>query len=335
MDFSVNPKYTYLSLLICLLSFGNLQAQDFKYSIPGLDTLQQNFVIRGVSTNLMTLGETEYIFNNQLTSYWIAFHENGENSPILDRFRRTQFDMDLTTFFGVSASGRFDLGLQLRYSRSRLSQAATESIWKVFSGDGTSVSQPLYDPEGIFDNTFQGLTYIGLRFRLKPLANNPELLINGGYARATVKDEKEQTQLGADRDVADIGVTYYKKITNGIYYFASADFRSFLPSSVRDEFMFNSNFSFYAIHRTLGNKLMIYPGLAYSINFKPSEFDDSNMIKVADFLFALAGVQYTINPAINIYVTGGLPLTLKVTHPNQKIVRNSYSTFALGMTGRF
>ncbi len=335
MNLAPNSNLKFIALLLCLFIVNQLEAQRFKYSLPGLDTLQQNFVIGGASTSLMTLGETEYILNNQLTSYWIAFHEQGENSPVLDRFRRTQFETQLTGFFGVSSSGMFDLGIQLRYSRSRIGQQASESIFKVFSGDDTEVNQPQFDPENVFDRNFSGLTYVGLRLRFKPIVDHPELLLNGGYMRATVKEEFDQTQLAADRDIADIGVTYYKSITPSIYYFASADFRALLPSSVKDEFLFNSTLSFFAIHRAFGNRLTIYPGLAYSINFKPSEFDDNSLIKVADFLFALGGVQYTFSPVFNVFLTGGLPLTLKVTHPNQKIVRASYSTFALGFNGRF
>ena len=109
----------------------------------------------------------------------------------------------------------------------------------------------------------------------------------------------------------------------------------FLPSSVKDEYLFNNNFSFFLIHRTVNKKLTFYPGLSYSINYKPSKFDEHQLIKTSNFLFALAGIQYAPHEAFNIFITGGFPLSLKVTHPNQKIVRESYSTIALGFRGSF
>ncbi|MEL6925769.1 MAG: hypothetical protein AAFO94_17115, partial [Bacteroidota bacterium] len=272
---------------------------------------------------------------NQLTSFWIAYHEGGENSPVLDRFRRTQFESNIMGFYGVTASGFLDVGVQLRYSRSRIDNAATSSMFRVFNNDQLGEADPFYDPANVFDQSFGGLTYLGLRFRMKPIASQPGLLINGGYLRSTIKDPLDQLQLAADRDIADLGVTYYKRITSSIYYFAGANIQAFLPSSVRDEYLFNSNFSFFAVHRTTDGKLTFYPGVSYSINYKPSQFDDATLIKVADFLFFLASVQYAPIPQFNLFVTGGLPLNLKVTHPNQKIVRASYSTLALGFRGNF
>ena len=132
MRHSIRRIFQFLLFSIFLMGSNAIFAQKFKYSIPSLDTLQQDFVIGGASTNLLTQGEFEYIFHNQLTSYWIAFHEAGENSRILDRFRRTQFDTNLSAFYGVAASGIFDLGIQLIYSRSRIDNAATSSMFKVF-----------------------------------------------------------------------------------------------------------------------------------------------------------------------------------------------------------
>ena len=336
MKITPNFKIQLTAFVITLLSFSNVQAQKFKYSIPGLDTLQQNFVIGGTSTGLLSQGQFEYVVNNQLTSFWIAFHQGGEASPILDRFRRTQFDMNIIGYFGISGSGRFDLGLQARHSSSRIDNAATSSMFKVFNSTKTdSEIDPFFSPNQIFDNSYHGLTYIGLRFRLKPILEHPEFLINGGYLRSTIKDANEQVQLAADRDIFDIGATYYKSINNNIYYFTGVSMQAFLKNKLRDEYLFNNNFSFFLIHRTANKKFTFYPGLSYSISYKPSKFDERNLIKTSDFLFALAGIQYAPIQAFNIFLTGGFPLTLKVTHPNQKIVRESYSTVALGFRGSF
>ena len=310
----------------------DVQAQKFKYSIPGLDTLQSSFIVGGGAAAVLQSGEAEIISSNTLASYWIAFHANGENSPILDRLRNTQFSSETTAFYSVSPTGRVDVGLQLRYARVRLDNAASNSMFKVFDGKNKSETQSTapFDQVIKLDQSFGRMANVGLRFRFKPILHKPQLVVNGGYTLGTVKDKIEQKQLAADRDIFDLGATYFQDISNNVYYFFGASVRAYLPSSVTSESLYNTNLNFFLIQRSKNNKFTYYPGISYSLNFKPSEYDDHPLIKTADFLFAIAGIQYALNSDYNVFATAGFPLIVNLTRPQQTIVRQSYSLLTLG-----
>lgn len=335
-DKQSNLRRVYTRLLclffgICLLVTTDTYAQKFKYSIPGLDTLEEAFIVSGGSSTVLKSGEGEIILNNNLTSYWIAFHETNENSPIIDRFRRTQFTTDIFAFYGISASGTWDLGINLKYARARLDNSATSSMFRVFQGnDGEDATNLFFDQDAIFDRNFAGLASVGLRFRVKPFKLRPELVISGGYSLTTVKEDLDRTQLGADRDNADIGITYYKALNTNTYYFFGGTAQIFFSSDLRNETLYNTGANFFLIHRTTNTKFTFYPGLAYNISFKSPKLDDASLIKVTDFLLAFGGVQFAPSDRFNVFFTAGFPLIVNVTNPQQEIVRASYSTLSLG-----
>ncbi len=307
------------------------QAQNFRYSVPGLDTLETGFIVQGTAANVLRSGQAEIISNNSLNSYQIALHANGDNSPVLDRLRSTLFTADLFAYYGVSTTGKFDLGVQVKYARSRLDNAAASSPFKVFSGDTkTEVADPLFQPSGSTDQTFSGLASAGLRFRYKPFNTVPSLIINGGYALATVKDSIAQRQLTADRDVADIGLTFYQTVTDQFMFFFTGQALAYIPSSVRDEALYTTSLSLYLVGRTNNKKWLFYPGLSYGLSFKPSEFDDNALIKTTNSLFAIGGVQYAPNSRVNLFATVGFPLQIDLINPLVEIIRPSYSLFGLG-----
>ncbi len=322
-----------LRFIILLIVFTyKAEAQKFKYSIPGLDTIE-TFIVGGGSSTVLRNGQAEIISNNTLTSYWLAFHQTDKNSPIIDRFRRTLFNADLFAFYGVSATGRYDVGIQLKYVRSRFDNAATSSMFKVFEGEssGAADNNAIFDPTTFIDRSFGGLGSVGLRFRAIPILSVPELVVNGGYAISTVKDEVEQVQLGADRDIMDIGLTYFKKLNANAYYFFSGTGQIFFPSAVTDQSLYNTSASFFLIQRTTNQRFTFYPGLSYSLAFRPAELDSNpSLIRTADFLFAFGGIQYAPNAKYNIFLNGGFPLIANIKNPQQQIVRESYSVVSLG-----
>jgi hypothetical protein len=129
----VTQAISLLLLVSCSLFTTDAFSQNkFRYSIPGLDSLEESFIVNGGATTVLSSGEVEVIWNNTLASYWIGLHENGPDSPIFDRIRQTQFISDLYAFYGVSASGSWDIGLNLRYMRARKDNAASSSMFRVF-----------------------------------------------------------------------------------------------------------------------------------------------------------------------------------------------------------
>jgi hypothetical protein len=181
-----------------------------------------------------------------------------------------------------------------------------------------------------FDESFGGISYIGARFRFKPITYEPGFLLTAGYSKTLIKDKSGRVQLGADRDYFDLGASYYKSVTPNVYYFFSSSLRGYLPSDITDQSLYNSSFNFFLIHRTNSQKLTFYPGISYNLGFKPSKYDSHPFIKTTEFLFAYGGIQYSFDRKTNVFVTLGLPLFLNIVNPLQDIVRESYSVAVLG-----
>lgn len=329
-------------MMLCCLCFSFLltetvEAQKFKYSIPGFDadSLKESFIVAGGSSTVLRSGQGELIWNNSLTSYWLALHQSDQNSPVIDRFRATQFISDIYGFYGVSESAKWDVGIHIRYSRTRVDNAASSSMFKVFDSSGDLDALLEANPGGaIFDQSIGDISSVGLRFRSAPIATDPKFVLNGGFAVKTVTGEEKARQLAADRNTADIGFTYYKGLNNQTFYFLGGTFQTFFPSSgVNDQYLFNTSVNFSLIQRPFGDKWTFYPGLSYSMAFKPSQApsETSSLIRVNEFLFAFAGIQYAPTSNYNFFLTGGFPLISAVVNPQQEIVRASYSNFTLGL----
>lgn len=312
--------------MLFLVTGRPLQAQGFKYSLPGLDTLE-TFIVSGSSSAVLKSGQAEVIVSNTLTSYQLALHQSSKDSPILDRLRLTQFISDISAFYGVSRSGRLDVGVQAKYIRSRLDNAAASSMFRVFK------SEPdIINPNQFLDQSFGGLAFIGLRVRAIPFESIPELVVTGGYSFSTINDETEQLQLSADRDQLEVILSYYKALNANTYYFFGANGRAFLSSPITDNNRYELGGSFFLIQRTTNQRFTFYPGLSYSLAFKPAVLDSNpNLIKENEFLFAFGGVQYAPNQKYNIFLVGGLPLVSVTTSPRQQIIRSSYSLVSLGL----
>ena len=307
-------------------------AQKFRYTVPGLDTLQSDFIIQGGASNVLNSGESEIIWNNSLFSYQLAFHEFGDDSPVLDRFRNTQFISDVFGFYGISQNGRLDIGLQMKYVRSRIDNSATSSIFKVFEEETEPSDEDLFfDPSGVLDRSFGGIASIGFRFRYKPFIRKPQFVLNGGFGLSAVKDETKQQRLGAERDILDLGFSFYDELGPKTLYFLSGTGQWFLKNDVRTEPLYSVSLSAFLIQRSMNNKLMIYPGLNYGLSFKPSELDAQDLIKTIDFLFGFVGLQYGFNARFSLFGTAGFPLIIDLKNPYQEIVRESYTVFSFGL----
>ncbi|MEZ5044623.1 MAG: hypothetical protein R2828_32305 [Saprospiraceae bacterium] len=338
MKLFVYTKPQFLLFVFLLLICNVIQAQKFKYSIPGFeaDSIKKSFIVAGGSSTVLNNGEGEIIMNNSLTSYWLALHQFDQNSPILDRFRSTQFISDIYGFYGISESGKWDMGIHLRYSRTRIDNAATSSMFKVFNGSDNI--QELIDANNglntiFFDQSIGAISSVGLRFRAAPLNLDPKLVFNAGFSIKTVTGEEKARQLAADRNAVDFGATYYMEINKQTFYFFGGTLQAFFPSTgVNDEYLFNTSVNFSLILRTLNNKFTFYPGLSYSLAFKPSQLasESHSLIRTTEFLFAFGGIQYAPTSKFNIFLTGGFPLISAVTNPQQEIVRQSYSNLNLG-----
>ena len=327
-----------LILLVFLsLCISDLTAQKFRYSIPGLDTLQQNFIVGGGASTVLNTGQSEFILNNALSSYWLAIHSSGDDSPVLDRLRNTFFATDLFAFFGLSQSGKIDAGVQLRYARTRLDNAAASSPFKVFekTEEDPIFRAPTDDGQFIADSSFGGISQLGLRLRFKPIMRLPQLVINGGVSISMVRNERFRKQLDASSDAFDLGATYYHRVTSRVYYFLGGTMQVLFPNLRDQKTQYQSSLNMFLVQRSRNQKLAFLPGLNYNIRFRKSVFDEHAIIKSSDFLFAMLGIQYSINQDIILFGFGGFPLIANSVPPQIEIVRNSYSLITFGIRGAF
>lgn len=323
--------YTSILMLLLVCSF-EMAAQKFQYAIPGLDTIEKNFIVGGGASQVLRAGEGEIIINNALVSHWLAFHQNGDDSPVLDRFRQTFFATDVFGYYGLSQSGKLDVGLQLRYARTRLDNAAGSSMLKVFekTEEDPLLRAPTDEGATIIDSSFGGISLVGLRFRFKPILSSPEFVINGGIALSMVRDDRLMKQLDAETDVFDVGATYYKSISSRVYYFFGGTMQVLLPTIQAKKALYQGTLNFFLIHRSRNQKLTFLPGLSYSMRFKSSVFDSHSLIKSNEFLFAMLGVQYGFNQNVMVFGNLGFPLIADAIPPQIEIVRESYSLLSLG-----
>jgi len=320
-----------LSLLfLCALSL-QLHAQQNKPTQNiGLETLDETFFFGGLSATILDPGKVEVNFYTSMFSTWLAVHESVIESPVRDRLRLSEFTGNLETYYGLSADGRWDLGLRLRHGRRRLDNSAQSSPFKVLkSSRGTDEA----DNVGI-DKTYAGLKELGLRFRLMPFKSVPELTLNAGYSISTVKSEEDQEFLLADRNTVDLNLSYYIDINNGgsSYYYFILNGLAYLPSATNDEALYNTAASFFVVQR-LGARFVIFPGISYNLTFKPPSVADNALIRTNEQVLGTLGLQYQPSNNFSINVSGAVPLLLETSNLLVQQIRKSYSFVSLG--GRF
>lgn len=308
--------------ILLLWQSPSLHAQQF---YQPLDTLDQNLFLVGIAANILPDDRIELLQYSTLNSFWLAFHQFGDGSPVLDRFRSTTFISSLEAYYGVSGSQRWDIGLRLRYMRTRLDNDARSPLTEVFRS-----SADVPPPDGR-DHNFSGLVGAGLRVRIMPISSIPSLTINAGYSISNVKSEVEREALHAERDIADLAVTYYTDISPNVYYYFIATAAAYLPAKmVNEQALYAASGNFFLVHISTSRKWVFYPGLSYNITFKPPQLRDDWLIRQDDLLLAMAGMQFQPTTSFHINASIGYPLFINNTNPNFKQVRSSYSLWNLG-----
>ena len=325
-------KFSKASLLLAaiILCSVTLKAQQNKKEDIGLETLDESFFFGGLSATILDPGKVEVNFYTSMFSSWLAIHESVIESPVRDRLRLTEFTGNVEAYYGVSADGRWDLGLRLRHGRRRLDNSALSSPFKVLkSSRGTDEA----DNVGV-DKTYAGLKEVGLRFRLMPFKNVPELTLNAGYSISPIKAEEDQEFLLADRNTVDFNLSYYVSLNKSAtsYYYFILNGLAYLPSATNDEVLYNSSASFFIVQR-LGARFILYPGLSYNITFKPPSVGDEALIRTNEQVLGLLGVQYQPSNNFSLNVSAALPFLLDSSNLLVQQVRESYSFVSIG--GRF
>ncbi len=320
--------YQLLSILfICVLILGFskniLKAQSIE-----LDTLERAFFVGGLSPSILSEGKIEVNGYSSIFSSWLAVKRSASDATVIDRLRLSEFSTNIEAYYGLSASGRWDLGLRLTYVRRRLDNAARSSPFRVLGGDD------LEDNNVGVDKTYAGMREVGIRFRLLPFLNIPSLTINGGYSLSTIKEEESQIHLAADRNRFDLNLAYYISINNSgtSYYYFIMNNTVQHPSSINKQWQFNTSLSGFVVQRIAG-RFVVYPGLSYTLSYKPPSSGDGGLIRTNQQVLGVLGLQYEPSQNVNLNISWAIPLLVESSNVLIDQVRSSYTFVSIG--GRY
>ena len=317
-----NPKYALpigLAFAIAILPYKS-QAQDAS-SLPTLDSLPTLF-LSSLSPVILDKDGIEVNNFNPLTSFWLAVQETPPElggAQVTNRYRYTLFESYWRVSYGFGYNKRWDLGAEFRFSRRRLDDQATNSSLKVFGSD---------DPGSI---TYQGLSMVGIRGRYMPLRKVPELTLQGALTFPVAKEEVRHG-LSLDRTQFELGATYYKNLVKRTYYFLQTNWLARFANSDNDRTTHQFSASAFFVEGLFHNRVYLYPGLTYAGNFQ--KFGDGSFNQISYQILGGIGVQYQPVRFFSASLYGQIPFTLESGSATTEWVRESYSSWTLGLLFR-
>ncbi len=308
-------KSTLLRLITytCFCAFTQLNAQDAK---------EEPAFFTGLSPVILERNTAEINLLNSLNSYWIVSKQFNPKDPagfVLDRQRFTRAEHILRASYGFSKEKRWDLGLELKFNQARLDEAARSSPLRVF-GNETATGK-----------SYRNLTAIGLRVRLSPFKNIPELTVQGTvhYPQKSVSStENERAQLDAQSLQAGLSATYYVQSGDNIYYFFQGDWGTRFKNMENKRTKYLPSLSSTVVIKTWNEQWFVFAGLNYGMTLQ--QFSGGGLYRLNQALFASAGVFYQPSPKFSIVFSSQLPLLFESNLRSVELVRESFSGFSLG-----
>jgi hypothetical protein len=316
-------KYSHVlcfTLIIAGLSFKSL-AQDSS-ALPALDSLPSLF-LTSLSPVILNKDGIEINNYNALTSFWLAVQETPpelSGAAITNRYRATYFVKYVRVSYGFSYSKRWDLGAEFRFLHQRLDDDATSSPLKIFSSDTPSSS------------SYSGLSMVGARVRYMPFQSVPELTLQGALTFPVAKEEMREA-LKLDRTEFDFGATYYKNLNKTTYYFLQSNWMMRFARAEDDRTTHLWSASAFLVESLFHHRIYVYPGMTYSGLFQ--RFSDSGFSQVNYQVLGGLGLQYQPNRVVSISIYGQIPFIFESGSATTEWVRESYSSWTLGLLFRF
>jgi hypothetical protein len=291
-----------------------LSAQNKAEENPNLYT--------GVSAVILPKDKTEFNLINSLSSFWVAV--NGydgalEATRITNRYRYGRSDHLLRISHGFSRSGRWDLGADLYYTRTRLDDAARSSAFRVLGNRET--------PEG---STYSGISAVGFQFRCMPFLDMPELTLRAGLSQPIARSEEQRLRLNAQRTQLFVSGVYSTRMAPGLLAFLQGDLRAFLRTPENERALLSPGASGYLVFETPNQRWYFYPGLSYSLTFQQGA-KGAAYRKSSSILFGNAGLLFRPGLAWSFLLSGQVPFIFESGSSRSLWVRESYLGFNLGL----
>ncbi|MBK7872489.1 MAG: hypothetical protein IPJ74_18330 [Saprospiraceae bacterium] len=259
----ISLKSLFLLVLAVALS-QQVQAQPAFYN-TAQDTLQAFPVFSGLSPLMVQPRQVEILFFNALSTQ--KNQRLPETSPgELSRGTSLQHILQIT--YGVSEGGRFNLGFDLHYLHYRLDANVDNSPFKVLksTASDTLVTDPNND--AILALSFHTLSKAGVRFRLVPVWNLPELTLQGGVLfPASYQAPSTRRALDIARSEFWVQGNFYQLIGEGLYGFAGLGAIVKLPSNAQKQTTLTPLANVIVAKEIPGDLLIVFAQTAFNASF--------------------------------------------------------------------
>lgn len=262
------PKTILLTVAILLSIAVNAQSQPnsfFSAKAFAQDTLQTFPVFSGLSPLLVQPRQLEFLFFNALSTQ--KNQRLPETSPG-EISRGTALQHILQVTYGASASGRFNIGLDLHYLHYRYDANSENSALKVLkpTASDTLVTDP--DNDNVLAFGFHTFSRVGLRFRATPFYGLPELTLQGGILfPASYQTPATKRTLNLARTQFWLQGNFYQLLGEGLYGFAGAGAYLSLPSETQHQTALTPIANVVIAKEIPGDFLIIFAQTAFNASF--------------------------------------------------------------------
>jgi len=308
-------KLLFISLIL-IFSRQAIHGQDKKNDVKKDEPKEEKFAFGNISPVILAKDGIEASAITNLTSYWVT---SKFGNKILDRYRISRSENYANISYGFSASRRWDLGAQIRYSKMLIDENARHSPFNVFSAPDSNVT------------AFNGISSMGIRLRVSPFSTLPELTFQASINFPTARNLNTRSYLGADRVQTDLVSTYYKNVSDNTYIYLQGRYILQIANDDNGKTSHFPGISTYLVQSLINQKLFLFPGLTYLGSFQQN-YKGGRLVNQSQFLMAGLGMQFQPIEKMSIFLNGQKPLYYKSSASfYSDLVRNSYSDWSLGL----
>ncbi len=302
-------------IFLCLLGFVNT-GWGQSAAVENNEEQEDRFSFGNISPVILSKDGIEATFTNSLSSYWVT---SKFGQIILDRYRITRFESNLNLNYGFSDNKRWDLGVQLKYSRLRFDENSRNSPLKVFDApDATSLG-------------YSSVSYAGLRVRTMPFEKLPEFTLQGSVLFPVAKEQETRSFLGADRIQTDLTATYFKTLTTDFYFYLQARYLLQIANQDNDKTTHFPGISALIVKSFLEQRLFVFPGISYFGAYQQN-YKGGRLQSQAQYVMVSLGAQVQPLDFLGIFINAQRPWYYKSgVSFYSDLVKNSYSDWALGL----
>lgn len=314
---NLNPTRKHFAAAFLLGVFLSIQvaaqSESAKEETPNLYT--------GVSAVILKKDQTEINLVNSLSSFWIAINDYDgdiQATRITNRYRYSRADHVLRVSHGFSKSGRWDLGIDLYYARTRLDDEARSTPFRVYGNDDSESGA-----------TYSGVSAIGAQVRFMPFRKLPELTLRAGLSQPLARSEEQRLRLNAQRTQLSLSGVYSTRMGPGTLVFVQADLKSYLRAEENKRALLVPSAAGYVVFETLNQRWYFFPGLSYSLVFQQGASGNPYR-KASESMFGNLGALYRPNQKLSLLLSGQIPFIFESGSTRSIWVRTSYFGMNLG-----